>query len=254
MRLYLLTICCVIFSFANAADPTYYELRVYNFKDTAQEAVIDRYLAKAFMPALHRSGIKKIGVFKALANDTAAEKRIYILIPLVSPGQLAILSKRLMNDAVYQRAAKEFIDAGYNNPPYSRLESILMRAFSMAPALQLPALKGPYKDRLYELRSYESSTEKLAVNKVHMFNEGGEIDLFRRLGFNAIFYASVITGSKMPNLMYMTSFENKADRDAHWKNFGSHPDWKALSAKSEYQHNVSHIDVIFLRPADYSDY
>jgi hypothetical protein len=36
---------------------------------------------------------------------------------------------------------------------------------------------------------------------------GGEVPLFVRLGFNAVFYGEVIVGSHMPNLMYMTTFE-----------------------------------------------
>jgi NIPSNAP len=115
-------------------------------------------------------------------------------------------------------------------------------------------LKADKNERVYELRSYESATEKLFRNKVKMFNEGGEIAIFKKLNFNAIFYSEVIAGNKMPNLMYMTSFENMADRDAHWKNFGSDPDWKALSSLPEYRNNVSHIDIMFLRPAAYSDY
>jgi hypothetical protein len=58
----------------------------------------------------------------------------------------------------------------------------------------------------------------------------------------------------MPNLMYMTCFENKADRDDHWKSFSQDPYWKKLSSMPEYQKNVSHIDIIFLRPTDYSDF
>ena len=86
-----------------------------------------------------------------------------------------------------------------------------------------------------------------------MFNEGGEIDVFTKLNYNAVFYGEVIAGAKMPNLMYMTTFENKEDRDAHWAAFGADPDWKRMSALPEYKNNVSHIDVTFLRPADYSD-
>jgi NIPSNAP len=103
------------------------------------------------------------------------------------------------------------------------------------------------------LRSYESPSEKLYLNKVQMFNEGGEIPLFDRLGFNAVFYADVINGSHMPNLMYMTSFENKSIHDDKWKAFGSDPEWKKLSALPEYQHNVSKADIILMRAADYSD-
>jgi hypothetical protein len=87
-----------------------------------------------------------------------------------------------------------------------------------------------------------------------MFNEGGEVVLFKRLGFNAIFYADVISGSRMPNLMYMTSFEDKASRDAHWKTFVDDPEWKKLSSMPQYQKNVSKADIIFLRPTAYSDY
>jgi hypothetical protein len=87
-----------------------------------------------------------------------------------------------------------------------------------------------------------------------MFNEGGEVDLFKRLNFNAIFYAEVIAGPNMPNLIYMTSFENMADRDAHWKTFGADPQWKKLSTDSFYQHNVSRADITLMKAAGYSDY
>jgi len=122
------------------------------------------------------------------------------------------------------------------------------------PRLEAPtALKTPASERIYELRSYEGPTEKYFANKVQMFNEGGEVPLFKRLEFNAVFYASVLSGTHMPNLMYMTTFENMASREAHWKTFGADPFWKQLSASPEYQHNVSHIDIVFLHPAAYSD-
>jgi hypothetical protein len=87
-----------------------------------------------------------------------------------------------------------------------------------------------------------------------MFNEGGEVALFKRLNFNAVFYGDVIAGSRMPNLMYMTSFENMTERDAHWKTFSDDPEWKALSSRTEYQNNVSKIDINLLRATDYSDF
>ena len=120
--------------------------------------------------------------------------------------------------------------------------------------MKLPKLTAAKNERVYELRSYESATEKIFANKVYMFNEGGEIDLFKRLNFNAVFYAEVIAGSHMPNLMYMTSFENKTDREAHWKNFVDSPEWKKLSTLPEYQNNVSHIDIMLLQPMEYSDF
>ncbi len=76
-----------------------------------------------------------------------------------------------------------------------------------------------------------------------MFNEGGEIALFEQLRFNAIFYGEVLAGSKMPNLMYMASFENMEVRNEHWKTFSASPVWKMLSADPQYQNNVSKINL-----------
>src|SRR5438105_7600838 len=231
----------------------FYKLTVYHFSNASQEKILDDYLQNALLPALHRMEIRQVGVFKAWANDTAANKLIYVLIPIKSLDIAIKLDDKLQEDAAYALAGAGYINAADNNPSYSRMETILLRAFSLAPHMQSPPLHATKKQRVYELRSYESATEKKFRNKVQMFNQGDEIGLFRKLNFNAIFYSEVIAGSRMPNLMYMTSFENKTDRDDHWKTFGNDPYWKTLSAQPEYQNNVSHIDITFLYPAEYSD-
>lgn len=254
----LLLTLLVLFSFITDTlaqkKREYYQLTVYHYTTETQEKQLDAYLQQALLPALHRLQIKQVGVFKAIANDTAALKKLYVLIPGKNPNGLAGLPAKLSADKTFQTAGADYINAVYSAAPYQRMETILLQAFSLAPVMQLPQLKSPKKERVYELRSYESATEKIFQNKVHMFNEGDEVGLFKRLNFNAIFYGEVIAGNKMPNLMYMTSFENMADRDAHWKSFGSDPAWKKLSAMPEYKNNVSHIDIMFLRPTDYSDY
>ena len=232
----------------------FYQLTVYHFKSVEQEKVLDNYFQNALLPALHRMKINNVGVFKSWANDTVADKLIYVFIPMKSLETAAELPPKLKGDADYVSAGAAYLDAAYNDPPYSRIETILLRAFPLAPEMQLPSLQSAKKERVYELRSYESPTEKKFENKVKMFNQGDEIGLFKRLNFNAVFYSEVLSGSKMPNLMYMTSFENKTAREEHWKTFGSDPYWKSLSSMSEYQNNVSHIDISFLYPADYSDF
>lgn len=232
----------------------FYQLTVYHFSNAAQEKILDDYLQKALLPALHRMDIKKIGVFKAHANDTVADKKLYVHFPISTAETMIKIHEKLNNDKQYQSDGADYINALYTAPPYDRMEKILLQAFTLAPEMQLPDLKGPRRDRIYELRSYESATEKIFSNKVHMFNQGDEIGLFKRLNFNATFYSEVVSGSKMPNLMYMTCHENKKTRDANWKNFVDDPYWKKLSSMTEYQHNVSHIDISFLYPTEYSDY
>ena len=85
-----------------------------------------------------------------------------------------------------------------------------------------------------------------------MFNEGGENKIFFELGFQPVFFGEVISGSSMPNLMYMTTFENAASQAAHWNAFSSHPDWEVLRNLEKYKNTVSHIDKHLLHPTAYS--
>ncbi len=230
-----------------------FELRVYHFSSAAQEAALDAYLKDALLPALHNSGIAKAGVFKALANDTAADKRIYVLIPFKSFDQRQSAAAKVQKNKAYNEKGAAYINAVWDKPSFNRMETILLTPFRYMNSIAVPQLTGPKKDRVYELRSYESPSEKIFQNKVKMFNEGGEVTLFKRLGFNAVFYGEVMAGASMPNLMYMTSFENRQSRDEHWKAFSADPEWKTLSAMPEYQKNVSKNTIVFLAPTEYSD-
>ncbi len=130
----------------------------------------------------------------------------------------------------------------------------MLHAFDYQPESRVPDLNSSPEDRVYELRSYESSTEHIGANKIEMFNEGGEVGLFEKLEFNAVFYGEVIAGSHMPNLMYMTSFADMKSRDEHWAAFGEHPDWQKMKSLEQYQNNVSHIDRVMLHHTAYSDF
>ncbi|ANH82673.1 NIPSNAP family containing protein [Niabella ginsenosidivorans] len=231
----------------------YYQLTVYHYSTTRQEEELDRYLQNALVPALHKLRLMRVGVFKALDNDTALQKKIYVLIPFRGLEQWSQLDQRLLQDNGYRHAAGDYMNAPNKAGAYDRMETILMRSFSGAPTLEVPQLKGDKNDRVYELRSYESTTEKQFRSKVKMFNAGNEIGIFKRLGFNAVFYGEVLAGCRMPNLMYMTTHENRAAREQNWKNFGNDRDWKNLNLLEEYKDNVSHIDVTFLKATPYSD-
>jgi hypothetical protein len=254
-KLPLIVFCLSLICYASLAAPSreYYELRTYRFKNLAQQERVEAYLQKALLPALHRMGIKKVGVFKPEETDSTYGKKLLLLIPFRSLEEFEKLTNKLAKDNQYFTDGKDYIDAAYDNPPYARMEVVVLKAFSSMPESVVPDFKTPLSERVYELRSYEGHTEKIYRNKVQMFNDGDEVGLFKRLGFNAVFYGEVLAGSTMPNLMYMTTFENRTARDEHWKAFGQDPQWKKLSAMPEYQHNVSKNVTLFFRPTSYSD-
>ena len=249
----LLAMIFVFFAKANPPKQEYYEIRIYQLNNADQEKRMDAYLKDAFLPALHRAGLSKIGVFKPVGNDTAAVRKVFLLIPYTSLNDPDAIDSKLASDNAYITAGNDYINAAHDNPAFARFSKIILKAFSGHPVITEPKLTGPLNERLYELRSYEGATEKLYKKKVDMFVKGNEIAIFDDLKFNPIFYAEVLAGTAMPNLMYMTSFENKQSRDEHWKAFGEHPNWKKLESDPQYKNTVSHMDITFLNPTEYSD-
>ena len=232
-----------------------YEIRVYSLKTNDQVMKLDNYLKMSYITVMHKMDVKHVGVFKVIGFDTASVKKIYVITPYKNIDQWKKLTNQMMNDQDYNQSASSFINAAADKAAYDRMEIILTEAFPLHTTLELPGLKGNKTDRVFELRSYESPTDHLFERKVTMFNKGDEIGLFKKLNFNAIFYSSVIAGPKMPNLMYMVSFESIADRDEHWKQFGNSPEWKNISTMPIYENkvSVSHIDSILMHATEYSD-
>lgn len=232
----------------------FYQLKTYTFASDEQVALTDAYLKDAFVPAMKRLGYGPIGVFKSYLTDTDTVRKTRVLIPLQSLDEVLVYEAALAEDDAYKAVGEAYINAPHDQPPYRRIESTLLRAFVDMPTMYTPSFEGARSERVYELRSYESATEADYWNKVDMFNAGGEIKLFDRLGFNAVFYGEVVSGSRMPNLMYMTTFPDRPTRDTLWEAFFSSPEWTELKAMEKYKNNVSKADIIFLYPATYSDY
>jgi hypothetical protein len=234
----------------SSPKPYYYQIKIYSLKTAHQEKVLDSFLKNAYLPALHKLGIPKIGVFKFREPDTSGQK-VYVFIPLKNFSDFLKLDSKVQEDKDFSSHAKEYWDAPYNEPPYNRFESILLKAFEGMPEPAVPHLNSPKSDRVYELRSYESPTESYGLNKIGMFNDK-EVAMFTGLNFNAVFYGQVLSGSHMPNLMYMTTFNNKEERDKKWVAFGEV--YKTIRNLPQYLNNISKANIYFLYPTPYSEY
>lgn len=251
----ILVVLSIVFTIqAKSQTQEFYQLKIYSFDTETQENLTDHYLENAFMPALRNLDILNVGVFKPRPTDSITPKKTYVLIPFNSLEQFQLIDDALSKSEVYRTNGRAYLEAPFDKAPYSRIESVLMKAFIDMPKMQASKLDGPRKDRIYELRSYEGPTEELYKTKVEMFNAGGEVELFDQLGFNAVFYAEVLSGANMPNLMYMTTHANQEARDANWKAFSNSPVWSKLKVLPKYQNTVSKNVKLFLYPTGYSDY
>jgi len=251
---YTLTLIFLLFIAPVLLAQEYYELRKYVLSGPDQERRIDEYLKNAYIPAAKKAGITQIGVFKPVSSDKENfGKLIFVLTPFKDLATFEKFPRVLEGNKEYQANAKDYLDAPYNNPPYQRIETTLSKAFVAFRKARKPKLSSPPAQRVYELRSYEGATEKISRNKIEMFNEAGEIEIFERLGFNAVFYSEVLIGKDRPNMIYMTAFEDMKSRDQHWDTFRSDSGWEKLRDDPRYQNNVSGRWTYLLFPTDYSD-
>lgn len=226
----------------------WYELRTYLFANEAQRQLTDTYLGLAYLPALNRAGVREAGVFAEWQPQGVG--KMFVLIPFDSVEVLAALHERLAHDETYLGAGEAYLKAEPANPAYERIESSLLRAFAHMPRLEAPEKK----ERLFELRCYESPTESAGQKKIEMFNSAGEIDIFKHVGARPVFFGETIIGERRPNLTYMLCFDNMEAHDEHWKAFGNDPDWKRIKAIPAYSDAVliSKITRTFLTPMSYS--
>ena len=231
----------------------YFHLKIFSFESAEQEASLDTYFQDALLPALHRSGIKNVGVFKPIDGLNEREDFVIVLTPFSSLEQFEQLPALLKEDAEYQQSAQAYIDAPHDKSPYTRIESMILRSFSATPVMVLPELTTPRSERVYEFRSYEAATEKLYDLKVEMFNEG-ESAIFQELEFNPVFFCEVLSSAHMPHLIYMTTHEDTIAQKANWDAFVSHPEWDRMKNLDRYQNTVSSITKYLLYPTEYSDY
>ena len=252
--IYILAMLFVTFQVIAATPREFYLIKIYHCNSQDQINHIDQYLKDQYLPFLHKSGIKKVGVFAPIDNDTSSDKRIFVWMPLNSINQLDQLDQSFENIDPFGNNPLIHLDNKDSSLPYSRIENILTRAFKFLPTYEKKSSLVKSSDRIYEYRSYESPTEEMHLRKLHMFNEGQEIEIFKSLNFNAVFYSKAIIGSRIPNLIYMTSFNNMADRNAHWDAFKSHPTWKKISTDPIYLKIVNKNVTILMTARDYADF
>lgn len=229
---------------AAAADDgrQYYELRVYITKSEEQQKRVNDYWQNAAVPAYNRLGVQPIGVFTELEDSPT--NKIYVLLPADSFEAFNTLPAKLAADAVYQKAAADFLNATTTNAPYERFETSLLVAFDGMKRMTLPP--ADKKPNVFELRNYISPSEDKGLNKIKMF-ESGEIDVMKEVGLAPIFYSRMLAGSTMPSLVYMTCGENMDEHKKHWQAFGNAKVWKDLQADPQFKDNVSTIIKVILK-------
>ncbi len=222
-----------------------HELRTYRVAGEDQRKRLDEMLAAA-TKAWQAAGAGPVGCFE---DADGKSRDVHVLLTHRSMESVLTLADRLLADAAFRQAAGELLKAPKTDPVYDRIDSSLFLAFDAVPHLEPPDASAP---RIFQLRIYESHSLLKARKKVEMFNEGGEVAIFRDCGMNPVFFGEALIGSRLPNLTYMLTFADDDARKAAWKKFLAAPAWKKLRRDPQYKDTVSKITNLMLNPTAYS--
>jgi len=235
-----------VFSRPAVADQQYYEWRTYQLKSRGKMNVFGEYLQKAFIPAMNALGIDNVGVFTEMGLSDPP--RLHLLLPFSNLEEFSQSTPAMLEQAVYQENSATFAENDSpTNPQFTRYENSLMRAFSAIPQMKVPEAQ----ERIFELRTYEGFNDDAVRRKITMFNED-ELPIFYETGLDPVFFGETLIGQHLPQLTYMLAFRDMEERDANWKKFIDHPEWKRVSGLPKYADSVSNIHRVFLEPTPYS--
>lgn len=212
-----------------------------------KKGALHRFLEETVFPGLSGLGLGPLGAFTPKYGAHGGD--IFLLVPHPDLDSFLHSWDRLEQDPAYRKVA----DTELAEPFYERMETSLMEAFSHMPQVGVPAAVAGKRGRIFELRTYEAHNRPKLNRKVEMFNEGGEIRIFRETGLHPVFFGKMLSGPNMPNLTYMLGFESMEQRDANWKTFVESPGWAAIKDLPRYKDTVSTISDTILAPTGYSE-
>jgi hypothetical protein len=235
---------------APSRAPQVLELRRYRLRFGALASRFGAYAKEALVPALGRAGLGPVGAWSvAMGPDSPT---VHILVPHPDAASVVTLDQRLTDDGEYRKAAADALALPPGDPPYLACDSSLHAAVTTMPGIEPPTGASADPGRLFELRTYRSATEAASRRKIEMFEAGGELALFRRVGLQPVFFGRDLVAPGLPSLTYMVVFADAAAREKAWATFRDHPEWKKMSGDPHYAGTVSGIDSALLRPTDYS--
>jgi hypothetical protein len=234
--------CFVFNSQAQVNNGQVQEWRVYSFQYGSSAARLDRLMTDILLPLYRKMGIE-VGCYSECSQNMPAV--YYYLFVYPSFDSYLKANDILLQNSVFVEEMKQ--DAAANRPIFFRYDSYLCRPFEAWKKVTPMAGK-----TIFEWRKYDSANIEAGTRKVEMFNRG-EIDIFLNCGVNPLCFGQIISGKDMPGLIYVTQFDDMADRDASWNKFSAHPDWQRMRAAPEWANaTIPNNKIVFLTPLPYS--
>ena len=225
-----------------------FTLEQYFLKNGSQVQRIHDHLSKAALPALGKVHSGPKIVLEAMVAPH--QPQVAVILGFESVEELWSVRSKVINDADLGKAYEAW--ESHSEQPYEHFSTALLEATPYSPDLAND--KEPRKaSRIFELRIYHSPTwRQLAA--LHERFAGPEIKIFHRVGVHPMLYSSTLIGANMPNLTYLTPFEDLASREKAWNAFAADPEWIQVRKESIDKHGQisARIEISLWKATPYS--
>ncbi len=225
----------------------FFTLERFLMRNGDQPARLHEYLSTGLLPAIAKVHDGPVIVMDALI---AAHMPAVVLLrgysSMTEPQEIAT---RISKDDKHNAAFAKW-ESGNDSPAERWTTSLLAATPFMT---EIVADKDRKTSRIFELRQYHSPTWRQLGSLTERF-AGPEIRIFHRVGIHPILYSTTVFGDNIPNLTYLTPFENLAEREKAWTAFGADEEWLKVRKESiEKNGQISQVMEISLwRAAPYS--
>jgi len=144
------------------------------------------------------------------------------------------------------RDAAPIFETTSQDPVYTDCDTSFLLGFESVPTLEIP-VTGP--DRIFEWRIYRSFNIERNEAKIKMFDEGGQMPLFRETGLNPVFFGNVLAGPRTPALMFIVGCPSAEAHTEAWQAFRTHPKWLVMRDLPEFADTATEIERVVLTPS-----
>lgn len=238
-------------SAADSAGNQFFEVRELKLRNSKaqQSQRLLAFFEQAHLPMTKRVGVAAVGYFSVYLGEESP--RFYLISAYDSLAHMQAVLEAKAADKAWMKASAE-LGSG-PNPPFDRVHSRLLRAFDGMKRLEAPPIDADKPPRFFDLRTYQAETFHDVREKINMFNTE-EIAIFRKTGINPVFFGETIVGDKMPNLTYLTWYDDEAGRAKAWQAFLAHPDWIRIRSKPGWGNDdiVADVGNTHLKPLPFS--
>jgi len=227
--------------------PSYYECSFLRLQNGAQASRMLGWLEKRALPLFQKHRFGPAGFFTMDVGPYLPAVFGFVTFP--SLAEMEAAWGRVDADPEWATALAE-LEKG--KPAFYREDTVLLRATPFSPPLK-PAAPGDPTHKIFELRIYESPTQR-QLGFLHDRFAGGEIDIFHKSGIHPVLYADTIIGPNKPNMAYLIPFESEAHREKAWATFRNDQDWIRIRDDSIRRGGeiVRNITNMILTPASFS--